>query len=68
MRKLSTQRAKTTIAHDFGSTKILKFGGVGASLGAEADQNFGAIKIAVVIGCNISNKIGWVIESDRLSA
>jgi hypothetical protein len=44
---------------------MLKFRRVGARFFGEPNQKFGAFQIAVVVGGNVRNEIGWMSQTDN---
>ncbi len=65
MGQLLGQTLKASLADDPGGPKILEFGGVGSRLAAQADQQLGSFQVSIVIGRNIGDKVGGVLQANR---
>jgi hypothetical protein len=61
MGELSAKPFEANFADDFSCPEILKFGGVRPRLRAEPDQKLGTLKIAVMIGGDVGDEIGWMV-------
>ena len=63
MGELPAQRFEAIVRDDLGGTEVLEFGRVGSGFFRQPNQLFGALQVAVVIGGNIGNEVGRVVEA-----
>ena len=65
MRLLRAEAAEPDVADDLRGAEVLELGGVGAGLGGQMDQRLGAFQIAVVVGGDVGDEIGWLAVTDE---
>ncbi len=51
---------KAVVADDLRRAEVLELGCVAARIGDQLDQMFGPLQVAVVVGTDIGDEIGWM--------
>jgi hypothetical protein len=64
VRQLRAKLIKPALTDDFGRTKILELGRVSARFSTEADKEFCAFEIPIMVGRNVGDEIGGVLQSN----
>jgi len=62
--ELATEGLEAVVGDDFGGAEVLEFGGVCPSLFGEADEFDGAVEVAVMVGGDVGDEVGGVVEGE----
>ncbi len=68
VRDLPVHVAKAVVGDDLRGAEVLELGGVRPGFFGQADQQLGALQVAIMVGGDIGDEVGGVVRADQRDA